>query len=558
MRRLYFYMAVVLIDQLMFSSAVWAKDADSISLSYREFQMDNEPGPANDSGLPKKMPKKRVNKTEHTVESIAVRKLQDIVFKEFGEPQDGYIELSDAEYIVFVSNTGRVGLGLYLVDLATNTISQDPIAHGDIEIKATLKDKAGNEFLLLHHVYPMHAGHAGESYSLLSAKKSSRGKAIVNLTSLGEAEYDSEESGDECAGNINAGRVINTGVTASIADLNNDSYPDITVTSKQFDCGIKKAATITTNYYAGPHGFVFTDVDPTLKLLDAQKQALKIFSKNKNASAASKTLEQAGINQVRYEKPAGMTTSAYVGLLNDYAFFIGPYGQARQAISILDRVIQMSPNRAVAYLNRAEVLYQMLLLGELKTQEEKIGAAKEIMKDYEAYKTLTNKSSIDQWEHFAAFNLSSYPKNIDVCEYIKKYYETGRSNSGMWRMEEIYLETRRLDINNDGYIEDVEFEPGKVGYKTYGALTYKDAGNNQIKFTASVSRKPDTGYGYKIFAFEGKIYKLLPLNDVSYINHDKEKLICESELEEKRADDGHIFKELKAIHQVGETGSASK
>lgn len=523
----------------------WAKDSGTISLEYFEFDQSDEPEPVTESGHPVKMPKKAMKKTKHATKTELINKLQSFVLKQFKEPQNGYIQLSDTEFIIFASNT----VGFYLADLSTNTISEDPFMRGDIEIESVLKDKSGDGYLLLSHSYPMHGGSGGGSYSLLSARMSGRGKAITDLIDLGSYEFYDDDIGNVCKEKKNAGRVINNDVNASVTDINKDGYPDITITLERINCKTKKTTISQTTYFASSHGFKSivsrNPNDIVTRLLKAQKQALEIFSRTKDRATAGRALEKAGVGQFLYDKPDGMSTAAYAALLNDFAFFWGPYWKERQAVDILDRVILMSPNRAVAYLNRAEPLYQMLSLSELKTQDEKINTAKEIMRDYLTYKRLGGKI-IEQWENFTAFNLSSYPRNISVCEYIKKYQNAGRFNNGLWRLEEIYLETHRLDINNDGHIDDVEFEPGKYGYKTYGEFSIRDSKGNQIKFNNSVSRKPDTGYGFNVFVFEGKVYKLLPLLDISYVDRDRERLVCESEWEEI-GDGTRVLKFIKKI-----------
>ena len=342
--------------------------------------------------------------------------------------------------------------------------------------------------------------------------------------SIGESEeYDDAQ--EECARNSKG--IVHRSVTVSMTDVNHDGQPGISVTENVFNCATKSAVTRVTYYLATQEGFAPSTINAAEGLPSAAKKALAVYS-GKNAIGAAQILEQAGIRQILYEKPSSMQMKTYLGILNDYAFYIGPYGKADQALDILDRVIQISPDRGVAYLNRAEVQYQMLLLGQLKTQKEMLDAAKEIMADYDTYKKLTNRK-IEWLEQFSAFNLSFYPQNIGVCEFIKRYYEANRAPSGLPRMDEITLESRHIDINNDGIEEDVEFEPGKVGYKTYSAISFNETNGKLIRFVGSVSKKRDQGWGFKIFSFDGKIYKLLPMNDVSYIDHDKEKLACESQ-----------------------------
>lgn len=537
-------------------STAIAANLNSISLRYQEFpdyEMERAASP--NVAIPKskltKMPK-RAKKPNEAMRSATIDKLHELVMQQFGGEQDGFIQLTDSEFIVFVSNTGRVSMGLYRADLAANTVTDQPFAHGEVTLQSLLKDKSGNDYLLLHHSYPMHAGVSGESYSLLSAHKPGSGRVIIDVIDIGEAELSENSEEEDCARIQDRNGIIHKSVDISVKDVNHDDQPDISVTENLFNCATKKTSTRVTKYLATQAGFASATADAAKDFSLARKEALAIYSKGTefsktNPQGAAQVLEQAGINQILYEKPSTMPTERYAGLLNDYAFFIGPYGKAEQALGILDRVIQFSPDRGVAYLNRAEVRYEMLLLGQLKAQKEKLNAAKEIMTDYDTYKKLTKKQ-VEWLEQFSAFNLASYPKSTGVCNFIRRYYEAGRTPSGLSRMDEISIESRHLDINNDGIEEDVEFESKKAGYKTYSAISFHDSSGRLMRFDGSTFKKPDQGWGFKIFAFEGKIYKLHPMDDVSYIDHDKEKLVCESQWGDIPAGGGG--RPLLAIHPV--------
>ncbi len=544
-KHFYLILRVVVTVICVWHSSLWAKDPDSIPLVYREFEIPDEPESNVVPGKAVKMPKKRIKIAGTTEKTAAIHSLEELVLKKFNGPQDGYIQLSETEFIIFVANTGRVGLGLYLVDLSTNTISEYPFAHGYVEIKSALKDKPGNDYLLLSHSYPLHGGSGGGAYSLLSARMSRRGKAVIDLLELGDFVFFEDDIANVCKEKEYRKRILNDEVTAKVVDKNKDGYPDIVITIKQMHCATMKTTMFTTTYFADSHSFRSIvgkgPHDVVEKLLDAQKRALEIFSKTKDKGTVGEILQKAGVQQFLYEKPEAMSLEAYASLLNDYAFFTGPYFKARQAVDILDRVITISPHRAVAFLNRAELLYQMLSLGDMKTQAEKTIAAKEIMNDYGIYKKLSGKT-LKQWENFCSFNLASYPKEMNVCEYIHKYHTVSRITD-IQREEEIYLETRRLDIDNDGVVDDVSFEPGQYGYKTYSGFTIMNPRGDKVTFKGTISRKPNTGYGFKIFAFEGKIYKSLAMLDISLIDHDKERMVCESEWVEL----GDGRKELKAM-----------
>ena len=173
----------------------------------------------------------------------------------------------------------------------------------------------------------------------------------------------------------------------------------------------------------------------------------------------------------------------------------------------------------------------MLKYGELKTQPEKVSAAKEMMSDYLEYKTRTGKF-IEWLDKFSDFNLASYTKGMNVCDYVMKYQNS-------WgRIDEIPLETKRIDINNSGVDFDLITESEKPGYKTYSAINIKYQNGVVVKFAGSSSKKIDSPEGFQIFSFEGKTYLLLPRDDVSIIYNNKERLVCESEWSKTREETG--------------------
>lgn len=496
---------------------------------------------------PRKKAKKRPKEFSAGDSSIEIQKLQKLVLKNFDGEQDGFIKLTDSNFIVFASNTGSLAQGMYLADLTNNSMEQ--FLHGSISIQATLKDKSGGDTLLLHHAHPMRGGVWGESDSLLSARKSVRNKILLNDIKIGSASYSEDESDDINICSSNPKAIIPKEYKVTVGDLNKDGLPDVTVKSEKFGCASKKSMNFEVTYLAGNAGFYKAGVIDTPSLLKAQKSAVGLFRKNKdNMSAAAQVLQEAGIELVIYEKPSDMSVDAYAGLLNDYAFFIGPYRKSTQALEILDKVIQMSPGRAVAYLNRSEQMYQMLYLVELKSQQEKISAAKDIMMDYATYKQLSGKS-IEWLEKFTAFNLANYPANTNVCEFIKMYHDAGYAKgaaSGLHRKSEIYLGSNRLDINNDGFVDDVDLEG--YGQWTYRSISYADSKGKKYKFTGSVARKQDSGEGFSIFSFNGRVYQLLSMSDVTYIDHDKEKLMCEAEWSERNSDGRRYIKSIRLVN----------
>ena len=129
-------------------------------------------------------------------------------------------------------------------------------------------------------------------------------------------------------------------------------------------------------------------------LIEAHKKALKQYQEDRDETQAFITLQLAGIEDVLESIPEGMSKPAYIQVLSDFAFFRYKsatfkkdvtakamdgttvfkgderwlqYGQIKnptmrlnrlcQARRILQRVIQLDPDRAVAYLNLADVYW---------------------------------------------------------------------------------------------------------------------------------------------------------------------------------------------------------
>lgn len=478
-----------------------------------------------------------------------IAELYALVKERFGE-QENYIQLSETDFIVNVAN-----VGLYLADLATFTMAERPFAQGIVTLEYSLNGKSGKSYLIFHHHYPMRRGYSGNSYSLVTTKASTNGKINISLEELGSSDEYSEEVPQFCDVKGNSDKHINTKVHITIEDLNKDNYPDIKIATTQLNCKTRKTETVISEYLATTDGFnvkATENNDITKKLLKAQQKALNEYTLKGENSRNFKILEDAGIQNYIYVQPMGMSLKTYAGLLNDYAFFLGEFDYEK-SIEILNRVIQIDPNRGVAYLNRVEILFNTLYISEIRiTQKDKVDTVKNIIDDYAKYKELTGRS-INKWEKFVSFNLEVYPKNMNVCEYIFRY-ATEEKLKSFSRIEETFLRTHHIDINNDGHLELVYFDEPKYGYKSYGGIRFQDSTGNWKKFDEDITRKKPSGYGFHIFSFEGKIYKLMPDYDVTFIEGDKEVLTCEAETERKRMENDkgieYFINQLKSMKKV--------
>jgi len=196
------------------SSSSWAKEVSTIPLVQQSFA--------------------------ENLDKDQIARLYALVAESYGK-QFSYIQLSKTEFIVFISN-----IGIYRADLSSNTMDSEPLRRGETSIKFSLKDKSGNNFLVLHHFYPMRRGIWGESYSLMSVKKLNLEKTVVNFMNLGPSmEYNDEIEG--CGTRDN--------VIVKVEDINSDGFPDIKVVVKQLHCGSKSSEPFVFEYLANSNGF---------------------------------------------------------------------------------------------------------------------------------------------------------------------------------------------------------------------------------------------------------------------------------------------------------------
>ena len=164
------------------------------------------------------------------------------------------------------------------------------------------------------------------------------------------------------------------------------------------------------------------------ELVKAHKEALKVYkSQDRNVTKSIEILKQAGVEEILKEKPKGMTQGQYVQLLNDYGFFLQqstnfknvslvlngfPYVYDKkvtinerylkfehmknfgprvenlcQSINYFDRVIKLSPNREVAYLNLADSYWKLFLYRSKIIFRSDLQKISSYTKDCKKYKT---------------------------------------------------------------------------------------------------------------------------------------------------------------------------
>jgi hypothetical protein len=105
------------------------------------------------------------------------------------------------------------------------------------------------------------------------------------------------------------------------------------------------------------------DPPPPVSLLLATHKCLlqdqQTEPANFDAVQATDDLKHAGIARL-IQNPDGLSIGQRVSILNDYAFWMASEGDgytASQAVKVLDMVVSLAPNRAVAWLNLGDALH---------------------------------------------------------------------------------------------------------------------------------------------------------------------------------------------------------
>ncbi|ULA62143.1 MAG: exported protein of unknown function [Nitrospira sp.] len=163
-------------------------------------------------------------------------------------------------------------------------------------------------------------------------------------------------------------------------------------------------------------------------LFEAHQQALAIYKKTKDLSSAIRLLEDAGIKGVLGEKPVDMRKDVYVSILNDYGFFLAEFGNTSEsrgaAIDVLEKVTQLGPDRAVAYLNLGDVFVK-----EIDANQD-TGAKAEMralaLQNYEKYAQLLQTKKLGE----------KMPQRVQ--EFLQRAHQRGKA-----------LFHYRLAMNND-------------------------------------------------------------------------------------------------------------
>jgi len=160
------------------------------------------------------------------------------------------------------------------------------------------------------------------------------------------------------------------------------------------------------------------NVDFLSKLYEAM--ASKSYCCNSNDLSQ---LKAAGIDKLVTEQPEGLTKGKRILMLNNYGFWLyreGEKGQGslkslQESAEALKAVVELSPDRAVAWLNLGDALHAQVPL--VTTETEKASLWAEALKDFAHYKELSGKEA-SAVADMSSFDLPELVKSSkDVCNY---------------------------------------------------------------------------------------------------------------------------------------------
>jgi tetratricopeptide (TPR) repeat protein len=262
--------------------------------------------------------------------NLRLKGLCEVTSKEFGSPSGEYVHLGDDVYAVIVSGFAHIQNGIYVANVKSKRIAQFG-GYAETEILEVTEAANGSIWIRVKQ-FDMTHGNMYEGETLLERRVNpiTRTPFLIEHSIWGKNSL-SEERASYCSKKKNRKKSECAGLGKTVYLSENDIRHLL-----------KKSDSLSR--------------DQVDKIIDAHGKALRI-DKNMQFEAFG-LLEQAGIRWIWDVKPKHMTMSQYVQIMNDYAFWAYQYGEGRNelAIEILYKVIQLSPDRAAAYLNMADAL----------------------------------------------------------------------------------------------------------------------------------------------------------------------------------------------------------
>ncbi len=252
------------------------------------------------------------------------------------------------------------------------------------------------------------------------------------------------------------------------------------------------------------------------------------YSKNKNIKETISSFERENIMSVIKYKPKYFTDGQYIQLLNDYAYFLSETERYKEAIPILERVIILSRDRAVAYLNLGDCYYKEYKKSKKQSELDKV------IENYRKYLSLLKKGAKipervkemvnykyqkhDDENHIAVnlgnhiFNLTSYYiDSYEKTNEIEKY--TCQINKGSFsKLEKFYMTVKQIE---NPKVTSIESILGYINnkYKQYNSLSIylNIVGDSKIKTLFIIRNEKIT---YYIVAYNDSCYLIESTNNI--------------------------------------------
>ena len=250
-------------------------------------------------------------------------------------------------------------------------------------------------------------------------------------------------------------------------------------------------------------------------IISAHNKALNIW--REDLGEAIKIMEENGIKDIIKSKPKKLSKNRYINILNDYAFFLSKTkDRYKEAIPVLEKVIDIRPNRAVAYLNLGDLYYKLdndklvyynyykyksLLKKDAKIPEKVTKVLKQkSLEEYERMSdTIKNLKTLkyEMKNNINYFEESKKIENID--KYAEQFYQDFLNNENIEFISPVYTTD---NINDDEFQEYLkiysikDFEQGKpdpnISLK-YASLNETKAHYNYKTYQIDIDNNPKNG-----------------------------------------------------------------
>lgn len=182
-------------------------------------------------------------------------------------------------------------------------------------------------------------------------------------------------------------------------------------------------------------------------LEEAHEESLKLYKAGK-VKEAIKVLEDNGVREILDSMPRDMYRETYITLLINYGFYLSKTeDRYMEALPVLQRVIEVAPARAVAYLNTGDIYLKIYQENKDKSLKEKI------TENYYKYLSFLEEGAYIASQVRMFLKAESFAKTIEEFGKIQFEMEKGRVAESF---EEDFFNDFFDDFINGKNIEYVE------------------------------------------------------------------------------------------------------